>query len=260
LKELLKLPIDSILEPEEVIRTQIDQEKLEELAASIRQIGLIQPILVKKDGELYRIIAGHRRYLACRWNNAKDIDCYITDEEITEDEIVSLSENIIRHDLNPVEEAKTCRVLNERLGLSIQEISNKLGKSQSWVRERLSVLNFPESFISTLATGLLSLSALKPLLEIEDENERERLLAIAIEQGATARLTEAWVLQWKKDKLAQGWQSVEPIPPGGIVEIPVVEYPCYFCRESKPIYDEVLLYVCKQCKAQVDIELAKQGG
>lgn len=181
------LPISSIKPNEEQPRKRFDEKKLAELAESIKQYGIIQPILVKKEGPVYRIVAGERRFRAAQIAGLKEVPVTIFKGE--EEYQVSLIENLQREDLNPIEIAEAYDELMKRFGYTQDELSKKVGKSRSEVSNCMRLLNLCEKVKDLVRRGELSTGQVRPLASLEHD-EQERLLDRIMNEKLTARQVE----------------------------------------------------------------------
>ena len=171
-------------------RKKFDEEALEELANSIKSHGVIQPIIVKKVGERYVIIAGERRYRASRIAGIKTIPCIIkdyTEQEISE---ISIIENLQREDLNPIESARAIKNLIESYNLTQDEVADKIGKSRPAVANTLRLLNLPEGIVSLIENNKISAGHGRALLGVEDAVKQKEIAVMILEKGLTVRDVE----------------------------------------------------------------------
>ena len=170
-------------------RTAFDEDKLEELAQSIRAQGLMQPIVVTPDGRgTYSIIAGERRWRASQRAGLEQVPVIVRevadDRELLE---LALVENLQRSDLNPVEEAEAYRTLASKFDLSQEDIANRVGKGRSTVANALRLLNLPEEIQELIRAGQLTAGQARPLLAIEDTDRQLALATEAVDGSLTAR-------------------------------------------------------------------------
>lgn len=180
-------------------RKTFEKEGLEQLCASIKEHGLIQPILVAPAGEdRYRIIAGERRWRACRMAGLEEVPVVI--REYTEQEIreISLIENLQREDLNPIEEALGYRNLMEEYGLTQEQIAKTISKSRPAIANTLRLLALPEQIIDFLKTGELSAGHARALLSLEDKDTQLALANRIITESLSVRQAEELVKKAKK--------------------------------------------------------------
>ena len=171
-------------------RRQFDEEALAELADSIRKVGLLQPITVRPMANLgYQIVAGERRWRACRMAGLETVPVIVkemTDQECAE---IAMIENLQREDLNPVEEAEGYRSLIDRFGLTQEQVAQAVGKSRPAIANALRLLALPEETLSLLADGRITAGHARALLAIEDPTLRKAAAAMA-QKGATVREIE----------------------------------------------------------------------
>ena len=171
-------------------RKRFDQEALEELAESIKEYGLIQPIIVTKKDDYYQIIAGERRWRACKIAGLKEIPAIIRENDERKNSEIALIENIQRENLNPYEKAVGIKHLMEEYGLRQEDVAKKLGKSRSAIANSVRILNLDPRVLEFAKEGKLSEGHCKSLLSITD-NERQYKTAVQmIERGATVRQLE----------------------------------------------------------------------
>lgn len=196
---LRELPIDVIVPNPEQPRRHFDATLLEELAASIRVKGVLQPIVVRPDrtdGERYQIVAGERRWRAAQMAGLHQIPALIrtlTDSEVLE---LAIVENIQREDLNPLEEAHGYRSLIDRFGHAPEQIAQALGKSRSHVANLLRLLQLPQAVQDHLRAGRLTAGHARALITAADP---ERLAREVILKGLSVRQTEALVRDAARD-------------------------------------------------------------
>ncbi|MDO4564483.1 MAG: ParB/RepB/Spo0J family partition protein [Clostridia bacterium] len=171
-------------------RKSFDEERLQELAASIKRHGIVQPLLVRKNGSRYTIVAGERRYRAARMLGLSSVPVIITalDEQKTAE--VSLIENIQREDLNPIEEAAAINFLMKQHDLTQEEISERIGKSRSAIANSLRLLKLDSRVQAHVADGKLSAGHAKMLAGVEDAARQRGLAERCISEGWSVRMLE----------------------------------------------------------------------
>ena len=170
-------------------RKRFDQEALEELAQSIKEYGLIQPIVVSKKDGYYSIVAGERRWRASKIAGLTEIPAIIREDDERVNTEISLIENMQREDLNPYEKALGIRTLIDNYGLSQEIVAKKLGKSRSTIANWVRVLNLDEKVLEMVKEGKLSEGYCKALLMIEPEKQYETAIQM-LERNATVRQVE----------------------------------------------------------------------
>ena len=185
------IPIESIVANPDQPRRRFAQEDLEDLAASIRQKGVIQPLIVRaRDSGAYEIVAGERRWRAAQMAQLHELPVVVRDFDDIEVLEVAIIENIQRADLNPVEEAAGYRQLMDKFGHTQEQMAEALGKSRSHIANLLRLLNLPEDVQSHLKEGQLSTGHARALITSERASE---LAQQVIKGGLSVRATEQLV-------------------------------------------------------------------
>lgn len=174
-------------------RKQFNEEKLNELAESIRQHGIVQPLIVKKNGERYVIIAGERRFRAARIAEFGEVPAIVRDMDGREVMEVALIENIQRENLNPIEEAAAIRFLMKEHDLTQDEVAKRLSKSRPAIANSVRLLQLPETVQEYLRAGKLMPGHARVLASIEDEALLEKTAEKCAEGGWSVRETEEQV-------------------------------------------------------------------
>ena len=182
-------------------RKTFDSEGLAGLADSIAANGLLQPILVRKVGDRYEIIAGERRFRASKLAGLSEIPVIITDADDLAAAKFALIENIQREDLNPYEEAAAYRALMDEYGLSQEEISIQVGKSRSAVANALRLLDLPDEVVEMLVSGMLSAGHARALLGLKNKAEIVPLAEKIVSRNLSVREVEAAVKSINRKKI-----------------------------------------------------------
>ena len=169
--QMAEIAIDKIIPNPTQPRTQFDEEALAELADSIKQLGVIQPITVKKSGEQYIIISGERRWRAAKQVGVERLPAYIRDVDDENLHAMALVENIQRQDLNAIEIALGMKRLIEECGLTQEAMADKVGKKRSTVSNYMRLLNLPNEVQLALKEGLISMGHAKAIAGIEGEQQ-----------------------------------------------------------------------------------------
>ena len=194
-------------------RKYFDKESLEELAESIRENGLLQPILVREYGAgRYQIIAGERRFRACKLAELTEIPAIILDKDDKASAQIALIENIQREDLNPLEEALAYKALKEEYDMTQEELSFKLGKSRSAIANSLRLLDLPEEILTMVAAKELSAGHARTLLGVKDHEDMILLAQIASEHDLSVRQLEEEVKRINKPKKAKKEEVEDAVP------------------------------------------------
>ncbi len=188
---IVELDISFIHPSEFQPRRRFDKEKLEELAQSIKNSGLIQPIVVVKEKEnSYSIVAGERRWRAAQIAGFKKIPSIVKEMDRAKRAELAIVENIQREDLNPVEEAIAYKTLIEKFGLTQEELARKVGKKRATVANILRILNLPQEVLDMIEDGLISLGHAKVLLGLRDVDVVLSLANEIVKKGLSVRALE----------------------------------------------------------------------
>ena len=196
------LPIRLIDPNRDQPRRSFDEAALEELAASIRAVGVIQPIIVAPVGERYRIIAGERRYRASRMAELEEIPAIVRDWDQQRQMEAALIENLQRDDLNPIEEANGVRKLMDETGMTQEKIAERLGKSRPAVANLLRLLSLEESVQALVVEGKLSAGHARALVTV-DSARQVQLANLTVQQGWSVRQLERICAQPVKEPAAK---------------------------------------------------------
>lgn len=172
-------------------RQHYGESALEELAASIKDKGILQPILVRRTGDGYEVIAGERRLKAARKLGLEKIPVMIRDVNDKEALVLALVENVQREELNPIEKAESYKRLNEEFGYSQEEVAKSVGKDRATISNLLRLLRLPEDIQAAVSDGSISEGHARALLMVEDPNARKMLFLEAVKKGFSVREMEA---------------------------------------------------------------------
>ncbi|MBE0600218.1 MAG: ParB/RepB/Spo0J family partition protein, partial [Firmicutes bacterium] len=187
---VMELPISQIDPNQAQPRKAFDADKLNELAESIRQKGLLRPILVVRHGERYRIIAGERRYRACRLAGLKTVPCLIRDFDEAQQMEAALIENIQREDLNPIEEAQAIQSLISHFSYTQEEAAQKLQKSRPAVANQLRLLTLPDGVQALVLSGDLSAGHARVLAGVSPASRQAELAHLCVLHAYSVRKLE----------------------------------------------------------------------
>lgn len=193
-------------------RKSFDEEKILQLSESIKEHGIIQPIILKKGSNTYTIVAGERRWRAAKIAGIKEVPAIImdlSDKEILE---ISLIENIQRQDLNPIEEAIAFRKLIEDFNLTQEQLSNRIGKSRTAITNCLRLLNLDNRVQDYLIDGVITEGHGRTLLAIEDQEKQYKLAQTIIDEGLSVRETERLIKSINSDKEKKKTKTKEENP------------------------------------------------
>ena len=238
--EMTEISLSAIIPNPTQPRTEFDEVALEELAESIRQLGLIQPITVKRDGDKYIIISGERRWRASQKAGLEVVPAYVREVDDTTLHAMALVENIQREDLNAIEISLGMQRLIEECGLTQETLAERLGKKRSTVANYLRLLNLPDEIQFAIKGGIISMGHAKAIAAVESKAKQLSLLKRCIKSNLSVRQLEELVrlASDKKQKAA--------------VAVVDEEYP-----ES---YSRLVEYLEKFFSQDICIKRTKNGG
>ena len=205
------VPLDKITPNPEQPRTTFDENALEELAASIRELGIIQPLSLRKTGpDTYQIIAGERRFRAARLAGLESVPAYVrtaNEAELTE---MALIENIQREDLNAIEIALTFRKLIDQYELTQERLSERIGKKRATIANFLRLLKLPSEVQLGLRDKRVDMGHAKALLGIDDPRVQLKIYKEILREGLSVRKVEELAKAWQQSRDA-GEEAVQPV-------------------------------------------------
>lgn len=202
-EELLTLPIGKVEPRKDQPRAHFDEAALQELAESIAQYGLIQPVVVRKlDSGYYQIVAGERRWRASRMAGLQEIPVRVIEADDRRTAELALVENLQREDLNPIEEAKGYKTLMEDYGLTQEETARSVGRSRPAVSNALRLLSLSPAVLRLVEDGSLSAGHARALVPIADERAQQAAARQVVEKNLSVRRTELLAARLLKEEAA----------------------------------------------------------
>lgn len=245
--EIKEVPIGKIQVGGHALRLEQEDEAINELAASIRRVGLIVPLVVYVDGDEFHLIAGHRRLHASIRAGLEKVPCCVRDYKEAARTEVSFAENLFRKDLTPIETAAGIKDTLDQGVMDVPGMAAALHRSEHWVHEQVALLTWPADVLEAIHGGWLSVSAGHNIALIDDENYRVFLLRNAHENGATARTTAAWLQAWRSMAPPEEALSRGPGPGGSPPQPALPQAPCICCGDVKRTDAMSMVLICSRC-------------
>lgn len=250
-EKIYEVDLSQIDEPEGVIRLEIDQDEISELAQSISEIGQLQAIVLTKNGERFEIVAGHRRFLAHQLLEMQTIKATVHKMDRQQAAISRATENLSRVNLTPIEEGAIYSNLIDGHGMTVDQISKRVGKTAGVVKRRLDLMKMPPSLQKAIHSGQVVVGVAEELWRISDIVDMDYHLGLAIDNGITRVVARQWVDDWAKSKRAPNPDGER----GGRVSPPYLERPvfvaCDLCQGPMKIGDETVIRACPECSGQI---------
>lgn len=210
--QVIQIPIEDIIPNRYQPRISFDQKALEDLAKSIKQHGIIQPLVVRKIGDKYEIIAGERRYKASQIAGLINVPAIVSEMSDQESAEVALIENVQREDLSAIEEARSYQNILDKGTMTQEDLAKKMGLSQSSVANKLRLLNLPEDVQKAVLDGKISERHARSLLQIDDKNVQNELLNRIIDERLTVRQLDTIIKEMNN-----------PVDDDAIDDVPLVD-------------------------------------
>ena len=194
------VPMDKIAANPSQPRKYFKDEALEELSGSIKEYGVLQPILLRDDGKAYTIIAGERRYKAAKLAGLEKIPAIIKTMDSREVALIALVENVQREDLNFLEEARAYKRLMDDFGLTQVEIAEKMNKKQSTISNKIRLLSLPDEIQNSILENNLTERHARALLKLGDEEDRKQVIKRVIQNNLNVKQTEKLIEEISQKK------------------------------------------------------------
>jgi ParB family transcriptional regulator, chromosome partitioning protein len=199
------IAVDQIRPSHQQVRSRFDAEPLGELAESIRQHGVLQPLLVRRSADGYELIAGERRWRAARLAGVSAVPAIVRNDAGNDAQLVlGLIENLQRADLDPIEEARGLKRLTEEFNLTHDEVAQRIGKHRVSVTQSLRLLGGCAAVQSSVAAGAITAGHARALIALETQAAQEHGLKVVIAKRLSVRQTENWARTYKPRRLARG--------------------------------------------------------
>lgn len=255
MNEIREIPLEAIRVGEHEQRLEPNDPGIGELAASIRRLGVLVPVIVTGEVGEYKLVAGHRRLEAAVVAGLKTIPAIVRDSDVAEAVEVTFAENFFRKDLSPVELACALRDCLEQDQMTVKELAAGFHRSEHWVQQMIAVAGWPGDVLEAIHIEAISVSAAANLAVVTDDSYRRFLVSNAVESGATARTTSAWLQAWRAMQPAAEAVAAEPVPAGPVPVPMVPQAPCFCCSQMFKVNEMSHVPVCGAC-----IQIIRQVG
>ena len=251
-REFKELPIGLLDDPELPSRSSMNDDAMHDLVASIRLIGLQQPMIVARTGERFEVIAGHRRRIACERAGLVVAPCIIYPSKNAGHVAVQYAENRFREELGPADEALLFAELLERdCGGDVDVLCSKIGEKRTYVENRL-LLRDQQIFDALQTEDPIKIGVALQLLKVTDLRMRHYYLDAAIRGGATVTVVSGWVMDWQQQQRALSGDSATPAPAAAPGAVPNVDYfRCYVCGRNDNVHTMQPINVHSHCQLAV---------
>lgn len=245
--EYLDLSLDKIVSPEISVRSDLSPESVEDLVNSIKQIGIIEPLVVHKKGKLYEVVAGERRSVAAKIAGLTSVPCRVIKADKWVIEEMKLHENLARADISAIDWANHLDALKKHYKVSTAELGKKIGMSEAWVQERLAILNYPDQLKEALGSGSISQSAAYELSRIKDPRKLRVYSGHAIRGGVTPALAKRWRQEANSEAPGPSQAPIVEVEKPQEEAPPPKNTPCPVCSKEVAPEKAVSIVVHEKC-------------
>lgn len=254
--EIVNIEVEMIQVPENLQRRNVEESGLLSLAESINQVGLINPIVVKKIKGGYELIAGYRRYLATLRVGKRQIAARVLKGKVESLEQITLDENLEREEVNVVDEALWLAKIKEEKKMNVEELGRHVKKSKAFVSGRLAILDFYDDVVEELAAGNISLAIAKELVKCKDVDERYRMIELIKTNGATANVVRYWVQSINAQKDYEDGKECGMREAGMVeAEYERPEVFCDLCKQPTDYMNSKFVRMCALCYEVAKVNL-----
>lgn len=248
--EYRMISIDLIDDPEQPMRTDLTPASVEDLILSIKQVGLIEPLIVKQVNKRYEVIAGHRRLFACRLAKIVEVPCHIHKVNSEQTEMMKIHENLYRSEISPSDEARHFSYLITKHKMTPVKIAQLISKSISYVTERLAILEYPEFLLSAMQSGKISFSVAREFARFTDLKQMQSAVFYAMRGGMTQEMASKWVREYKRStEQPEITEQSELNPTTGQEEITHTAV-CVYCNLGLSLMEAEVVYMHHACMQQ----------
>jgi ParB family chromosome partitioning protein len=191
--EIRQIPVNSVVFSPFQVRRGFEEEDLRDLAQSIKEHGVLQPVIVRPFNKGFELIAGERRVRACKMLGLQNIPAVIRNMDDSEVALVGLVENLQRQDLSPIEEAEGYRRLIEEFGLTQEAVAQRVGRSQPTIANKLRLLRLPEEIREAISREIITERHARALLSMKGDDQRDKAFKTIVEKGLNVQQAEAFI-------------------------------------------------------------------
>ena len=241
------LSIDLIDDPDQPMRTDLTPASCESLVLSIKQVGIIEPLIVKKVNKRYEVIAGHRRLYSAKLAKLVEVPCFVREATSEQTEMLKIHENLYREDVKPADEASHFEYLMNKHKMTPAKVANLINKSQTYVVDRLAILNYPPFLREALDASAISFSVAREFARFGDENQMRQAVYYAKRSGMTSDMARKWVKDWEYEQKHK--HQINPTASDQREGVKPVEHSveCVYCKQPVKLIEASVVYMHPNC-------------
>lgn len=245
--EIQTIRIVEIKSEEHAQRIETNEEKMSEIVASIQKDGLLQPLTVRKDEEGFTLVFGHRRLEACKRSGWTEVPCIVAQGDDAKIAGITFAENFFRDDLTSFELAVAIAEEFKSERMTLDQLAVGFKRSVDWVRKQIAICGWPPDVLDALHNSGLSVAAASNLACITEDAYRETLVSQAVDNGATARTTSAWLQAWRSMMPLEQTIEQQPDPSYPQQQPLVPQAPCLACHDVFRTDELSHVPLCSKC-------------
>lgn len=249
------ISLDLIDDPERPMRTDMTPESVGDLVLSIKQMGIIEPLIVFEKSDRYEVIAGHRRRYAAELAKLVEVPCHVHRVSPEQVEMMKIHENMYRAAVKPSDEMMHFKYIMTRLKISPTKLAQLIGKTDTYVSERMAIAGYEPELKDALDIGKINFSVAKELSRIGDRNKTIEYLRYAIQNGLTQTGAKQWVNDYKMSLETPKQTPITTYDPATGNFLQKIYYPCIRCSIKLEIQDVIPVYICNPCLAKTSKEI-----
>lgn len=234
-------------DPQNSMRTDMSAENIDDLVRSIKQVGIIEPLVVKPVGERFEVVAGHRRITAAEAAGLTEVPCTVIEATAEQAEMMKIHENLYRVDVNPYDEAQHYARLIKTMKLSPTSIARITNRSEHYVKDRLHILDYGPELRQAVAEGRMNLTVAKELDRIKDPTKQREMIGYAIGHGITGAVARRWVDESLPSSADNAGLTPQVGDLGDVTPASEQHSKCFYCLQEVRLYDAYTVYVHGNC-------------
>lgn len=258
MSKITHINLSDLSMPDFEAHKQVSDDHIAEITQSIKEIGIIEPIIVRKKDKSYEIIAGCIRYRCAKIAGLKSAPCIILSLDDKAAEVMKIHENIKRIPLDHVDQGNTFVMMRDKFLMTENDISAIVGKSIAYISQHISLVSHDEELIRAVRDKRISFSQARELMKVDDRSERHRLLRFCENEGATVEVLKNWIKDYKNSKLLKSPVSDSGESTSYIQERPQDWRTCQACLKATNISDIRQLFLCPPCESALKIAFSEQ--
>lgn len=229
--------------PEYMIRRSISESGIKGLSDSIKAVGIINALVVRKKGDGYELVAGLRRYMAADMAGLEKVPVKVIKKGDQLAEKIKIDENLLREPVNPIEEGAYFKVIMKKLNISQKGLAKLNGLSEAYISQRISTMKWPGNLKSAVKEGSITFSVAREFALVNDEEERKRMIDRAVKNGCSPAMAARWRIEANRDSMQRGTRKLADY-----------NITCHLCGEQVDEQKVKTMNACPECRS-----IIKQG-